>query len=82
MELQVQATYSGGRSRGDDVIDARGRTVVLHYGLAELPDGGFQSRVADDRLGHFVTAVKDFSSTSKDTTFVRYVNRWRLVKRL
>lgn len=77
VELQVQATYSGGR-HDDDVIDARGRTVVIHYGLAELPDGGYQPRVADDRVGHFVTAVKDFSSTSKDTAFVRYVNRWRL----
>lgn len=78
IELQVQATFAGGRHGDDDVIDARGRTVVIHYGLVELPDGGYQPRVADDRIGHFVTAVKDFSSTSKDTAFVRYVNRWRL----
>jgi hypothetical protein len=77
IELQVQATFTGGPD-DDDVIDGRGRTVVIHYGLAELPDGGYQPRVADDRVGHFVTAVKDFSSASKDTTFVRYVNRWRL----
>src|SRR5439155_681106 len=32
----------------------------------------------DDRIGYFVTAAKDFSSESKDTTFVRYINRWRL----
>ena len=79
IELQVQATYSGGRARGDDsVIDPRGKTVVVHYGLCELPDGGYQPRVADDRVGHFVTAVKDFSSTNTDTAIVRYVNRWRL----
>src|SRR5206468_907876 len=40
--------------------------------------GGYQTRVADDRVGYFLTATKDFSSRSKDTTFVRYVNRWRL----
>src|SRR5262245_23805673 len=38
LELEVQATYSGGRrgaSFGDDgIIDARGNTVVIHYGLA------------------------------------------------
>ena len=79
VELQVQATYSGGRMRGDDsVIDPRGKTVIVHYGLCELPDSSYTPRVADDRVGHFVTAVKDFSSTSKDTAFVRYVNRWRL----
>jgi hypothetical protein len=77
IELQVQATFAGGFF-GDDTIDPRGTTVVIHYGLAELPDGGYQPRPADDRVGYFVTAHKDFSSTSKDTTFVRYVNRWRL----
>ena len=77
VELQIQATYSGGFG-GDDVIDPRGQTVVIHYGLAELPDGGYQPRLADDRVGYFVTALKDFSSNSKDTSFVRYVNRWRL----
>jgi hypothetical protein len=81
IELQVQATYAGGRrffGAGEGTIDPRGNTVVIHYGLAELPDGGYQPRLADDRVGYFLSAVKDFSSDSKDTAFVRYVNRWRL----
>lgn len=84
LELQVQATYGGrfggfgGFGGGDENIDERGKTVVIHYGLAEMPEGGYNPRVADDRVGHFVTARKDFSSSSKDTSFVRYVNRWRL----
>ena len=80
IELEVAATYSGNRSRfGDDsVIDGRGNTVVLHYGLAELPQGGYQPRLADDRVGYFLSVVKDFGSDNKDTTFLRHVNRWRL----
>jgi hypothetical protein len=84
IELEVQATYSGGQFWffddffGDSNIDHRGKTVVLHYGLVDLPDGGYHPRIADDRVGYFVTAVKDFSSESKDTSFIRYVNRWRL----
>jgi hypothetical protein len=82
LELQVQATYSSGwgglRWGGDEDIDGRGKTVVVHYGLVELPDGGYQPRLADDRVGYFVTALKDHSSDSKDTSFVRYINRWRL----
>jgi hypothetical protein len=81
VELQVQATYSGGpRFFFDDegTIDTRGNTVVIHYGLVQLPEGGYQPRLADDRVGYFVSAVKDFSSKSKDTSFVRYVNRWNL----
>ncbi len=82
VEIQVAATFAGsGRSffGGDDsVIDSRGSTIVLHYGLVELPDSGFQPRVADDRVGYFLSVVKDFTSDNKDTSFLRYVNRWRL----
>src|SRR5439155_14509877 len=80
LELQVQATYAGGRYsfRADGETDPRGSTVILHYGLCELPDGGYQPRIADDRVGYFLSATKDFSSDNKDTSFIRYVNRWRL----
>jgi hypothetical protein len=80
IELEVQATFAGGRSfmGGDSVIDERGNTVVIHYGLCALPDGGYQPRLADDRIGYFLSVTKDFSSDKDDTTFVRYVNRWRV----
>lgn len=79
IELQVQATFGGRGRRGDEeTIDGRGTTVVIHYGLADLPDGGYNPRLADDRVGYFVSAAKDFSSGSRDTAFVRYINRWRL----
>jgi hypothetical protein len=79
VELQIQATYTGGGFGGDEsTIDDRGNTIVVHYGLCELPEGGYSPRVADDRIGYFVTAMKDHSSGSKDTAFIRYINRWRL----
>ncbi|MFL5339876.1 MAG: zinc-dependent metalloprotease [Gemmataceae bacterium] len=86
IELEVAATYSGrerilspiGHDASDAVIDSRGNTVVIHYGLLDLAADGYQARYADDRIGYFVTALKDFSSDSRDTSFVRYVNRWRL----
>jgi Met-zincin/Domain of unknown function (DUF5117) len=77
VEMQVAAVFTG-RDAPDSVIDARGNTVIIHYGIVELPDHGYQPRLADDRVGYFVSAVKDFGSDSKDTSFVRYVNRWRL----
>ena len=80
IEIEVAATYAGGNSRWDDdsVIDSRGKTVIIHYGLCQLPEGGYQPRMADDRVGFFLSVVKDFSTDSSDSTFVRYVNRWRL----
>jgi Met-zincin/Domain of unknown function (DUF5117)/Domain of unknown function (DUF5118) len=76
IELQVAATFSG--HGGESVIDPRGNTVVIDYGLVELPDSRYQPRLADDRVGHFVSALKDFTTDNRDTAYVRYINRWRL----
>ncbi len=82
VELEVAATFSSpnyGFFFGDDsVIDNRGKTVVIHYGLCQLPDDHYQPRLADDRVGYFLSVVKDFSSDKEDTSFLRFVNRWRL----
>ena len=84
VELQVQATFVGNRtggiapSGGDSVIDTRGTSITIQYGLVELPDSGFKTRDADDRVGHFTSVLKDFTKEDTDTAFVRYVNRWRL----
>ncbi len=89
VEMQVSATFNGRRMPGmmggmggpggdESVIDSRGITVVVHYGLCELPGPGYTPRLADSRVGYFLSTVKDFSTDSQDTSYVRYVNRWRL----
>ena len=85
VELEISATFSAGRygrssfGGGDgSVIDPRGTTVVVHYGIVEMPEGGYQPRLADNRVGHFLSAVKDFSKSDPETAFVRMVTRWRL----
>lgn len=86
MEIEVEATFGGGGggrsySFGDDgVIDSRGRTVVIHYSLAKMPDGGYKPRFADDRVGHFLNSTRDFGSVESETNMVRMINRWRLEK--
>ena len=80
VELQVETTFSG-RGDGDpSVIDSRGMTVVVHYSLCKLPDASYRARMADNRVGHFLSAVKDFGSKNPDTQFVRQINRWHLEK--
>jgi hypothetical protein len=81
MELDVAATYSSsGNQELDTVPDSRGATINVHYSISKVPSTGYQPRLADDRVGYFVTAVKDFSSKSDRDQFVRYVNRWDLQK--
>ncbi len=66
---------------GDNTIpDMRGAQVTLHYGLSYLPKSSFKSRVADDRVGHFLTTLHDFSKDTNLTPKVRYIRRWNLEK--
>ncbi len=82
MELEVAASFTASDPKYlDTVSDARYLPVGLHYSVSELPDDGFKPRTADDRVGYFLTAVKDFSRDSEDTFFLRYVNRWDLQKK-
>ncbi len=86
IELQVQATFGRGGVAGsidlseDGVADARGITLVIHYSLSKLPEPGYKPRLADARVGQFVSATKDFGSTDPDSMFVRRINRWRIEK--
>ena len=79
VELKVNAVYSSERNMSA-IPDSRGIQLTLHYSLAGLPSNTYRPRLADDRVGHFMTAVKDYSSKTSDAPFVRYVNRWHLEK--
>ena len=52
----------------DSVPDTRGVTVNVHYSISELPQTSYKPRLADDRVGYFVTALKDFSKKETTTT--------------
>ncbi|MEN6451201.1 MAG: zinc-dependent metalloprotease [Thermoguttaceae bacterium] len=81
IEIQVAATYaSAGGASLENVPDTRGVTLYIHYSISRLPENGYQSRLGDDRVGHFLTVIKDFSKTGDDDQFIRYINRWDLRK--
>ncbi len=81
IELEVAATYaSGGQMEIDTVPDSRAATINVHYSISKLPQTSYQPRVADDRIGYFLTVVKDFSAKSDRDQFIRYINRWDLQK--
>jgi hypothetical protein len=81
VELEVAATYgSSGTQSIDTVPDSRGATITVHYSLSLLPQNSYKPRLADDRVGYFVTALKDFSQKVDEDRFVRYINRWNLEK--
>lgn len=81
VEIQVAATYaSGGYMSLDTVPDSRAATINIHYSISKLPSTDYKPREADDRIGYFLAAVKDFSKEDPDDRFVRYITRWNLQK--
>src|SRR5579883_1160193 len=60
--------------------DNRGFTLRVHYSLSQLPQNNYQPRLADDRVGYFITAYQDLSDDEQRNPFVRYINRWHLEK--
>ncbi|MCH8810880.1 MAG: zinc-dependent metalloprotease [Gemmatimonadetes bacterium] len=76
--IRAMLTFRSGRPGGvPSVADGRYIPVTIHYTLAKLPERPMERRIADDRVGNFMTVHKDFSSLDS-TFFRRYVNRWRL----
>lgn len=62
------------------IPDERSVPIVVKYDFSSLPETGYRSRVADDRVGHFVTVTEDFSSDRPTSPYVRWINRWQLEK--
>ena len=66
------------------VPDARNLTLQVRYSFSALPEPGFLPRKADDRVGFFTTAYRDFtdlgSAPAAGTAYTNLVQRWRLEK--
>jgi hypothetical protein len=83
LEAEVRLTFQGPRNLGlETVSDSRWVPVGVHYSLLELPATPMRPRYADERVGYFISAFKDFSRDTAESFFVRYVNRWRLEKQV
>ncbi len=54
---------------------------TYHYSLSGLPKTDYVPRIADDRVGHFLTIYEDYSTLDQTSPYVRYVERWNLKKK-
>ncbi|MFH0983017.1 MAG: zinc-dependent metalloprotease [Planctomycetota bacterium] len=55
---------------------------LVHYSFWRLKQSDYAPRVADDRVGYFLTTNQDWAKpTDARDIFNRYVDRWHLVKR-
>lgn len=81
LNLEIDSIYNFSSSEGAYLVsvpDRRALTIKVHYSFSQLPENnGYIPRLADDRVGYFITAYQDFSDR-RSTPFVRYINRWHL----
>ncbi|MBI3909555.1 MAG: zinc-dependent metalloprotease [Armatimonadetes bacterium] len=81
VEVESVLQFSAARGGNVDALpDGRYLTLRVHYSLSEMPPPGYKPRLADPRIGYFLTAHKEFSDDRRPQAWVRYINRWRLEK--
>ena len=84
VEIDALLTYKSTESPsfgGEGVPDARSVPIGVRYSIFALPDDPMQVRFADDRVGHFLDARKNFSRDKESTLYERIVRRYRLEKK-
>ena len=83
VEVETDLTWSSGTGDPaiDAVPDARSLFLRIHDSIMQLPDNNFVPRLADDRIGYFLTARRQYDDQQHGaSSFERYINRWRVEK--
>lgn len=67
----------------ESVPDSRAFNLKVRYSFSELPiNNGYQPRLADERVGYFISAYQDISNNNDREPYVRYIERWHLEKQI
>ena len=53
---------------------------IYHYSITDIPKSDYVPRLADDRVGYFLTMYQDYSQLDPESPYVRYLTRWNLKK--
>ncbi len=78
LNVEIAAELAVSRSSPPGSYDKK----TVHYSFWKLPESGYTPRVADDRIGYFLTTNQDWAKpTDSRDIFNRYIDRWHLVKR-
>ena len=84
--VEIESVYGFSLSSGEGdylptLPDNRALTLRVRYSLSQLDQNNrYRPRLADERVGYFLTTYQDFSNPKRRDSFVRYINRWHLEK--
>ena len=79
-EISVNLAFNGPPNALPTVPDGRGIPIGVHYSIVAPPerDAKFVPRLADDRVGYFITARKRYGNDRLGSPFERFIERWNL----
>ena len=86
IEIEAKLAFSGSGSTLSRIFlptlpDGRAFSLGVRYSLSRLPElSTYRPRLADNRIGYFITAYQNLSNFSQSDPFVRYIQRWHLEK--
>ena len=80
-EIELALHFKATKPEGASTLpDSRSMIQRYHFSLSTLPETGYTPRIADDRVGHFTTMYRDYTSLYDETPAKHYVERWHLEK--
>lgn len=81
VEIEVMIHFKSTKPKSAyTVADPRSFIHRYHYSLSIIPETDYRPRLGDDRVGHFLTMYQDYTDLTRETPYVRYVERWHLEK--
>ena len=81
-EIQITAHFISPKWTGAFTLpNSHSMTHIYHISLSSIPETNFSPRMVDDRVGYFSTIYQDYTSTLRETPYIRYINRWDLQKK-
>ncbi len=81
-EIQITAHFISNKWTNSFTLpNSHSMMHIYHISLLDIPQTNFKPRVSDDRIGYFTTIYQDYTSTLRETPYVRYINRWDLQKK-
>lgn len=66
---------------GVTLQDDNGFYHRYHYSFSVIPESDYVPRLADARIGNFVTMYLDYSKLDRESQYVRFIERWNLKKK-
>tara|TARA_Y100000590_G_scaffold407873_1_gene498528 strand:- start:2400 stop:5054 length:2655 start_codon:yes stop_codon:yes gene_type:complete len=81
-EIDIVVNYRSAKgSNSFPLPNSKSMAINYHISLSSLPNHDYIPRVLDDRVGYFETMYQDYTNTLQETQYVRFINRWNLIKK-